>query len=423
MIAEADRNPEEQLLVAYLTSQYPATSHTFISREVAALRELGVNVDTFSIRPPTPAELTDDRLSAEAHNSFTVLKQPATSFVAAHLGTLVTHPAAYFRTLGMALSHRPPGLRGFGLSLAHFAEAILLAGELKRRRSTRLHNHFANSAATVGLLASSLLGLPWSFTMHGISETDYPAGILLGRKIEAAEFVICVSYFGRAQAMRLVPPEHWSKLHIIRCGLKLDKLPVRAENLLGVRIISVGRLSPEKGQAGLLKAFAALAPNYPQLELTLVGDGPESDRLRATAEKLGISDRVRFAGRLGEQASLEEIAKADILAVASFIEGLPIVLMEAMAMGTAVVATRVAGIPELVEDGKTGLLFTPSNWNELTDRIRCLLDDRSLRERLSSRAREKVAEEFDIRRSANHLQRLFSEGSRDAKSSRAIARF
>jgi glycosyltransferase involved in cell wall biosynthesis len=193
--------------------------------------------------------------------------------------------------------------------------------------------------------------------------------------------------------------------------------------LLGVRIISVGRLSPEKGQAGLLKAFAALAPNYPQLELTLVGDGPESDRLRATAEKLGISDRVRFAGRLGEQASLEEIAKTDILVVASFIEGLPIVLMEAMAMGTAVVATRVAGIPELVEDGKTGLLFTPSNWNELTDRIRCLLDDRSLRERLSSRAREKVAEEFDIRRSANQLQKLFSEGSRDAKSSRAIARF
>jgi glycosyltransferase involved in cell wall biosynthesis len=145
--------------------------------------------------------------------------------------------------------------------------------------------------------------------------------------------------------------------------------------------------------------------------------------LRATAEKLGISDRVRFAGRLGEQASLEEITKTDILVVASFIEGLPIVLMEAMAMGTAVVATRVAGIPELVEDGKTGLLFTPSNWNELTDRIRCLLDDRSLRERLSSRAREKVAEEFDIRRSANQLQKLFSEGSRDAKSSRAIARF
>ena len=104
------------------------------------------------------------------------------------------------------MSHRPPGLRGFGLSLAHFAEAVALAAELRRRQITRLHNHFANSAATVGYLATRLLKMPWSFTMHGISETDYPAGLLLGRKIEAAHFVACVSYFGRAQAMRLVTP-------------------------------------------------------------------------------------------------------------------------------------------------------------------------------------------------------------------------
>jgi glycosyltransferase involved in cell wall biosynthesis len=393
--------------IAYLTSQYPATSHTFISREVAALRELGLALETFSIRPPTPAELRDDRLSAEAQNTFAVLKQPATSFVAAHLGTLVTQPAGYFRTLGMALRHRPPGLRGFGLSLAHFAEAILLAGELKRRRITRLHNHFANSAATVGLLATSLLGMPWTFTMHGISETDYPAGLLLGRKIEAAEFVACVSYFGRAQAMRLVPPEHWSKLHIVRCGLKLDGLPTRADGGQATRIICVGRHSPEKGQTGLLEAFATLASNYPELELILVGDGPESDQLHATAEQLGIGDRVRFAGRLGELASLNEIAKADVLVVASFMEGLPIVLMEAMAIGTAVVASRVAGIPELIEDGESGLLFTPSNWDGLTDRVRRLLDDRALRERLARRAREKIAEEFDIQRSARQLQQLF----------------
>jgi colanic acid/amylovoran biosynthesis glycosyltransferase len=411
MTAEADRDAQERTRVAYLTSQYPATSHTFISREVAALRQFGMQIDTFSIRAPTTAEMDDEQLRAEAHNSFTVLKQPATSFLAAHLSTLVTQPARYFRTLGMALSHRPPGLRGFGLSLAHFAEAILLASELKRRRITRLHNHFANSAATVGLLATSFLGMPWSFTMHGISETDYPAGLLLGRKIEAAELVVCVSYFGRAQAMRLVPPEHWSKLHIVRCGLNLDDLPAHAEKSPGMRIINVGRLSPEKGQAGLLEAFATLASSYPGLELTLVGDGPESDQLRATAEKLGVSDRVSFAGRLGEQASLEEIAKADILVVASFIEGLPIVLMEAMAIGTAVVASRVAGIPELIDDGKSGLLFTPSDWGDLTDHIRRLLDDRTLRRKLTKQAREKIAEEFDIRRSARQLQQLLGWGS------------
>src|SRR4051812_35778255 len=141
-----------QMRIAYLTSQYPATSHTFISREVAALRKLGVSLDTFSIRPPFPAELQDEGIAAEARNTFTVLKQPATTILAAHLITLFSNPAGYLRTLGQALSHRPPGLRGFGLSLAHFAEAVVLARELRRRRITRLHNHFANSAATVGYL-------------------------------------------------------------------------------------------------------------------------------------------------------------------------------------------------------------------------------------------------------------------------------
>ena len=393
--------------LAYLTSQYPATSHTFISREVAALRELGLALETFSIRRPTPAELRDDRLSAEAQNTFAVLNQSATRFVVAHLGTLATQPAGYFRTLGMALRHRPPGLRGFGLSLAHFAEAILLAGELKRRKITRLHNHFANSAATVGLLATNLLGMPWTFTMHGISETDYPAGMLLGRKIEAAAFVVCVSYFGRAQAMRLVPPEQWHKLHIVRSGLKLDCLPAHAGGGRAARVICVGRLSPEKGQAGLLEAFAMLASNYRGLELIIVGDGPESDQLHAIAEQLGIGDSVRFAGRLGEQASLDEIAKADVLVVASFMEGLPIVLMEAMAIGTAVVASCIAGIPELVHDGESGLLFTPSNWDDLADCIRRLLDDRALRQKLALRARGRIAEEFDVRRSASQLRQLF----------------
>ena len=208
--------------LAYLTSQYPATSHTFISREVAALRTLGLRLDTFSIRPPSALELKDEAVADESRDTFTVLKQPATTFIAAHAATLASWPLAYFRTFGLALRHRPPGLRGLGLSLAHFAEAILLARALKRRGITRLHNHFANSGATVGLLATRLLGLPWSFTMHGISETDYPAGLLLGRKIEAADFVACVSFFGRAQAMRLVDPEQWPKLHVVRCGLPME---------------------------------------------------------------------------------------------------------------------------------------------------------------------------------------------------------
>ena len=395
-----------QVRIGYLTSQYPATSHTFISREVAALRKVGLELDTLSIRPPSPVELQDEGIAAEARNTFTVLSQPATTIIGAHLATLLSNPLGYFRTLGRALGHRPPGLRGFALSLAHFAEAVVVARELRRRGITRLHNHFANSAATVGFLATRILRVPWSFTMHGISETDYPAGLLLGRKIEAADFVACVSYFGRAQAMRLVTPDQWNKLHVIRCGLPLGDLPEHTPRS-AKRLIAVGRLSPEKGQAGLIEAFATVSRGHADLELVLVGDGPEAARLQALAGTLGISERVRFSGRLSEPDTLREIAAADILVLPSFMEGLPIVLMEAMAMGTAVIASRVAGIPELVEDGKSGLLFTPSNWDELAACLRRLADDDGLREQLVSRGRAAVSTEFDVGRSAVLLRDLF----------------
>ncbi len=397
--------------LAYLTSQYPATSHTFISREVAGVRALGVDLDTFSIRPPTPSELDDPVLANESANTFTILSQRLTRFASSHLRALVTRPGRYLRTLALATRHRAPGLKALALGTAHFAEAIVLAEELKRRGITRLHNHFANSGATVGLLATSFLQMPWSFTMHGISETDYPAGLMLGRKIEAAEFVACVSWFGRAQAMRLVSPDHWDKLHVVRCGLPLSSLPQAAPSGGTMRFVCVGRLSPEKGQAGLLEALASLGRDQSDLELTLVGDGPDLDLLKRRAESLGVSRQVTFAGRCGEQDALDHIARADALVLPSFMEGLPIVLLEAMAIGTTVIATHVAGIPELVEDGKNGLLFAPSDWDALADCMRRLAGDPSLRSRLAQAGRKAVERDFDSERSAATMRDLFSRRS------------
>lgn len=398
------------LRVAYLTSQYPATSHTFISREVAALRQLGVQVETFSIRPPSTAEMQDEELRKEADGTFIVLRQPPMSFLSAQLALLFTRPGRYFGTLRRSLRHRAPGGRGLGMAFVYFAEAAVLARELRRRNVAALHNHFANPGAIVGYLAASILDLPWSFTMHGISETDYPAGLLLGRKIEAARFVACVSYFGRAQAMRLVGPSHWDKLRILRCGLPLADLPPRSGSGASAKIICVGRLSSEKGQAGLLQTFARVAADTAEARLVFVGDGPEGEDLRARAASLGIEHKVDFAGRLGEKETLKRIAASDILVLPSFMEGLPIVLMEAMALGTAVIASRVAGIPELVEDGKSGLLFKPSDWDELEVCIRRLLSDEKLRAALAEQGRKAVAEDFDIRKSAATMRQLL-EGS------------
>jgi glycosyltransferase involved in cell wall biosynthesis len=245
--------------------------------------------------------------------------------------------------------------------------------------------------------------------MHGISEFDYPAGLLLAEKIRAASFVACVSYFGRAQAMRLVDPEYWNKLHVVRCGLAFDALPRRpAAGRPTKRFISVGRLSPEKGQAGLLEAFASVCAKSPELELMLVGDGPEALRLKDMAGRLGIKDRVRFAGRCSEDEALRHIADSDVLVLSSFMEGLPIVLIEAMALGTAVIASRVAGIPELVEHESTGLLFTPSNWEELAGCMHRLVADDRLRNQCVKRGKDVVSASFDVLQSAAQLNALFA---------------
>jgi len=396
--------------LAYLTSQYPAASHTFIRREVEALRGLGREVDTFSVRPPGGDETQAEADRSEAEKTFYILRQPASAFIAAHLATIFTNPASYFRTFGLALRHRAPGARGLLLAFAHFAESVLLARELKRRGLRHLHNHFANSAATVGLLATRMLGIGWSFTMHGISETDYPAGLMLGRKIEAAKFVACVSYFGRAQGMRLVTPDQWPKMHVVRCGLPFDRLPPRtSDGSNGKTLVCVGRLSPEKGQAGLLEALSQLRERQPEMILRLVGDGPDRQALETLAAELGVQDRVTFLGRMTEADTLAEIARSDILIVPSFMEGLPIVLMEAMALGVPVVASRVAGIPELVEE-EAGL-FTPSRWDELAARIEQLLSDKALRTSLSERGKRKVADEFNAKKSAHIMDALFDKAT------------
>jgi colanic acid/amylovoran biosynthesis glycosyltransferase len=399
--------------VGYLVSQYPAASHTFIRREVEALRSRGLEIQTFSVRRPTSMELSSPRDQAEFATTFYLLPASLKKLLSAHAFALAARPTAYLRVLSLALRHRVPGVRALVWAIFHFAEAIHLARELELRQITRLHNHFANSGATVGLLASSFLKLPWSLTLHGISETDYPAGLLLSAKIKAACFVACVSEFGRAQAMRLSPPEHWHKLSVVRCALDFKDLPEKpsADPAKRTRLICVGRLSPEKGHLGLLEAFANMLARGIDAELVLVGDGPEKEKIEQTRSRLNLSGKVRLAGLLAEDATLAEIADADILVLPSFMEGLPVVLMEAMALGIPVVATRVAGIPELIVDEQSGLLFSPANWDELAEKLSRLCSNPPLRSRLGDAGKERVLRSHNVADAFNPLTRYFDQGS------------
>lgn len=383
--------------IAYLTSQYPAASHTFIRREVKALRRAGIDIATFSVRGPAADELrSEDDRAAHAETGYILPARPS-AVIAAHVWALSRAPRRYVAALRLALRHRVPGGRALLWALFHFVEAMLLARMLRGAGVERLHNHFANSGANIGLIAATYLGLRWSLTLHGISETDYPAGVLLPEKLAAADFAACVSWFGRAQAMRITAPALWDRLILVRCGIDPAALPTRRRAAGGPpRIICVGRLSPEKGQPGLLEAFARLKGEGLAAELVLVGDGPEQSALVARTAALGLGACVDFRGRLPETETLAAIADADLLVLPSFMEGLPVVLMEAMALGVPVIAAQVAGIPELVQDGRTGLLFPPSDWDALADAIRRMLGEPEAAERMAAAGRARVMEQFAI---------------------------
>ncbi len=382
--------------VAYLVSDYHAPSHTFIRREIAAVRAQGVDVLAFSIRPGG---------DTDAHVEHILGRSPL-AYAGAIGWAFFTRPRRFLAGWRLALRHRPPGLKALLWSQFHFVEAMLLARLLHRGGATRLHNHFANSGATVGLIAAGFAQLPWSLTLHGISETDYPAGLLLADKIERAAFVACASYFMRAQAMRVVAAVHWRKMTVVRCGIDLAALPPPAPNREAgpARIVCVGRLSPEKGYFGLLDALAATPAAKEAAELVIVGDGPVAE-----ADELGLSGSIRFTGALSESDTLAEIARADILVLPSLMEGLPVVLIEAMALGRPVLASRVAGIPELVEEGQAGYLFTPSDWDDLARRLGALLDARARWPQMGRAGRDRVEAEFRSDHAAARMARLFRD--------------
>lgn len=390
--------------IAYLVSEYPAPSHTFIRREIEALQRHGLTIVAISVRASGHGEW------GPVHS---ILGAPHQIIFQA-LRAVLAGPWRSVRMWLLAQQHRPAGLRGFIWAQFHFVEALVLVTILRGTWADRLHSHFANSGATVAMLAADFLDIPWSLTLHGISETDPPAGSLLADKIKRADFVACASWFMRAQAMRLVPAEAWVKLHLVRCGLDLSSLPEVGMRVgtSPVRVITVGRLSAEKGYPGLLDAFRVMTENGIDAHLTIVGNGPLEEWVLSEVDRLALGDRVTLCGALPEDETLAAIASSDIFVLASLMEGLPVVLMEAIAMSKPVVAPCVAGIPELVKDRRNGLLFRPGDWSHLASCMGELAANASLREELATHSLFEIEREFDVRHAVVPLITLFKTGNR-----------
>jgi glycosyltransferase involved in cell wall biosynthesis len=396
--------------VAYLSSRYPAISHSFIAREVRALRKLGLRVDTFGIHRSQARHVVTAGDAEALRDTYAVMPPHWPGFLSAHLYAVVTRPWRYLGALILALRQPPAGEKGRVRDLAHFAEAVPIWRECRRRGLRHVHAHFTRPSADVALLASHVAGgeLSWSFTAHGVDiPLDRPER--LAEKVRRAAWVVCVSDYGRAQVMGLVETRFWAKVHLIRCGVDPEEFsppPRRSGWDGGLRILTVGRTEPVKGHAVLLDAVALLAERGVETCTTVVGDGSLLARLRERAAELGIAGRVRFAGSVGQDRIRDQYAAADVFCLPSFGEGVPVVLMEAMAMELPVVASRVMGVPELVEHGVSGLLVAPARSDLLADALGRLAADRALRARMGKAGRAAVARRFDPDVAAELLRRL-----------------
>jgi glycosyltransferase involved in cell wall biosynthesis len=409
------------MTVGYLASEYPKVSHTFIDREIAALRRRGVDVQTFSVRRTPEDRLYSDADRRAATETVAILPASPGRLLAAHARAALRHPGRYARTLGRALALSSGGARATLWQLFYFAEAMILWDECRRRGITHLHAHFANVAGAVAMLVADYGagdGVTWSFTMHGPTEFDDVTRFALAEKIRSARFVACISDYCRAQMMRLVEPDHWEHLAVVRCGLDVDALagePRAQQHEVGPpRLLTIGRLVPDKGQMLLVEAIAQLRDAGAPVSLTIIGDGPDRRVLERAVERHRLTDRIEFTGALGQPEVAERLAAADIFCLPSFAEGLPVVLMEAMAQGLPVIATRIAAVAELVEDGVSGALVAPSRVDELADAIARLAADPERRSQMGEAGRARVRRDHNVDDAAAVLARLFTGTAADA---------
>jgi len=405
--------------VAYLINQYPKVSHSFIRREIRALETLGLQIDRISLRR-CGDELVDADDRLENDRTHVVLSGGVGALLLGLLWCLATRPRALWKTARSTwqLARRVP--RAWKHA-AYLAEAAALAQKYRAAGPDHIHAHFGTNSATVALLWSELSGIPFSFTVHGPEEFDRPESLGLDLKIHRARFVVGVSHFGVSQLMRWCPNDQWTKLHVVHCGVDERFLDPKASSPVPDvrRLVCVGRLCEQKGHGLLVEAAARLAEEGESFDLVLVGDGPLRPQIEQLAAERGVQSRLRITGWKSGAEVTREIVAARALVLPSFAEGLPVVLMEALALKRPVISTYIAGIPELVAPGLCGWLVPAGSVDALCEAIRAALHTPTERlEAMGKMGALRVRQQHSALGEAEKLCDLFSGGSTTGNLSR-----
>lgn len=400
--------------IAYLTTTYPSVSHTFIRRELVQLESMVGTVERFAIRH-TPYDIVDPDDRREDQKTFRLLTQPATRWMvaAARLGL---SPRAIAHGIKTAASLGFRSQRGIARHMVYFAEAVLLLDEMKRRKIDHVHVHFGTNPTAVAMIMHAMGGPTYSFTVHGPDELDAPMGLSLGQKIESAAFVVAITNFCAGQLRRWVKHEHWDKIHVVHCTVGDEFLDaIEPIDPSSKALICVGRLSAQKGQLLLVEAFADAVDDGVDADLVLAGDGDMRAAIERIIEERGIGERVRITGWISGEQVRRELLSARALALPSFAEGLPMVIMEAFALGRPVITTYIAGIPELVVDGHNGWLIPSGSKEAITAGIkRVMATPVDELEQMGRRGRDAVREQHYTPTETAKLAQLVRKTVEDA---------
>lgn len=409
---------EARTAIAYLAPEFGGLTSTFIYREVRELEQSGLRVALFSTTRPgggRSAEVED--LVARTRYLY---EAPKPAVLAAVARAAAAHPVRFVRSAA-ALAHDLAAARVTPASarpklIWQFAVGALLAGRLRQEGCAHLHSHFAHVPTSIAMYAAMLAGIPYSFTAHANDLFERPAA--LREKVGRSAFAACISdYNVRHLTEAGCDP---ARLAVIHCGIDPDAYAFNppADHPGPCRVLAVGRFVEKKGFDVLVQAMARLTEEGVGVRCRIIGGGPLHEAVAAQVAALHLEDCVELTGPMPQEAVKKALAEADVFALPCVVaqsgdrDGIPVVLMEAMALGVPVVSTRVSGIPELIEDGMSGLLAAPGNDQELANAIARLTSDSALRERLAREARGVIEQAFNIRLTAAQLRERFLRAAR-----------
>ncbi len=401
--------------IAYILLRFPSVTETFVAEEIRRIIGLGRQVTIYSLLPPKPGPVHP--VSAELQP--VVRYAPALYAPAlwlAQLKSMFRQPKTYFRLIRTLSIQRSFSISIYLKRLVIFLKSVWLAEVMRKRQIQSIHTHFAWLSAVSAAIISALIHRPYTLTTHAFdiysSKSD-----LFHWTTDAADRLITISDYNKRAMLEKNPSLTASKIHVIRCGVDLDAFRLVPDRCIGetIQLTSVGSLIEKKGHTLLIQACKELKTRGIRFHCVIIGEGSLEPSLRALIQELDVQDEVVLVGRQTQTWVRERLGQTDIFVLACVVtqdgdrDGIPVAIMEAMAMGVPVISTPVTGIPELIQHDTTGLLTPEQDARQLAEAILRLAQDQSLREKLSRQGRKMIEQNYDIQKNVNQLLAVFQQ--------------